>query len=470
MEIGRDWREVNITCSTQFCLKDLSNGEVINKTLKQARFTFLKKTKKVYCLRFTCPDEESALEIERAIKALGFEGERRGKETIARCELEVGRKLLQERIKGEGIVIAPFEEEIRQARIELEMEGERRILSSDSRLRLIPLPSKEKEPSLLAVSLNGAPPRRFRGELEIFVNSAFTPELVNELELEDYLKGVLPAEIASDFPSEALKAQAIVARTYAVYSLGRHKKEGFDLCSGRHCQIYLGYDYEKAKLNSALEETKGMIISYNGKPALTPFHSSCGGISEDASIWGTSLPYLKEKPDCSSPTELDSEEKLQEFLQRKDGFNCQSAPDFRWVREYYADDLQKIFTLSLPLLLHDSNLKIGSVKDLKVLGRSASGRVRALKIVTEDKEIILTGDDIRWAFGNGRPASKGSLPSLLFYVEKGNRNLFRIVGGGSGHGVGFCQWGAVGLAKKGYDHIKIIDYYFPGTTLTNLKE
>jgi len=409
VEIGRGWQELSISSSSPFSLRNISTGELLSPSLQEVNLSFLSD-----------------------------------------FAYEKGRK-------GRGL--------------KLKIKGEERVFPSDIRLRLIPLSSNAKESPIFAVSLNGAPVKRFRGELEIFLNNASIPELIDELDLEDYLKGVLPAEIPSNFPAESLKAQAIIARTYAVYSLGRHKGEEFDLCSSQHCQIYLGYDYEKERLNAAIEATKGMIVSYNGRPALTPFHSSCGGMTEDASIWGTSLPYLRAKSDGSPSLALSSEENLKKFLGDRGSFNCEAAPDFRWVRQYTEEDLKSIFTLSLPLLLSDPSLKIGRLKDIRVEERNQSGRVKSLRIETENGVVMLGGDDIRWAFGNGRPTSKGSLPSLLFYIEREeekDRSIFKIVGGGAGHGIGFCQWGGLGLAKRGCDYRQIINYYFPGTTLRNL--
>lgn len=472
VEIARGWQTLHISSSSPFSLMNISTGELLNSLLREINLSFLKKTRKLYCLKLTCPSPEKAVEVERKIKRLVDKVERKGEVVVAKCELEVVRKVVQEQIKGEGIELSPYEEELEETSWELKTGEEERKLPRNARLRLILSSYATKAPFLFDVSINNAPIKRFRGELEIFVNDANIPELINELDLEDYLRGVLPGEISPDFPMECLKAQAIVARTYAVYTLGRHRKEGFDLCSSLHCQVYLGYDYEKEKLNRAIESTKGIIICYNGKPALTPFHSSCGGITENADVWGTSLPYLKVKPDGPFTLSLDSEEKIKKFLQTKEAY-CEASPSFRWVRQYTEESLQKTFMLSLPLLLCNPALKVGRIKDMKVEERSPSGRVKSLRIEMDDGAITLRGDDIRWAFGDGKPASKESLPSLLFYIEKqesGDKSIFKIMGGGAGHGVGFCQWGAVGLAKKGYDYRQIINFYFPGTTLRNTEE
>ncbi|MGC8843593.1 MAG: SpoIID/LytB domain-containing protein [bacterium] len=468
VEIARGWRSLNVSSSVPFSLIDTSNGEIVRSSLNNLKLSFLRKSQRCYCLKILCPDDEKASRLEKEARMLGYKIQRSDNELIVSCEQEAGRKGFLERIANEDVSIFPFDEQRLEARIELEFEGERKILPPTSHLKLLPIAGDGKTP-ILSVSLDNNPKeRRYRGVLEIFSNKDFIPILVNELDLEDYLKGVLPAEIPESFPYECLKAQAIIARTYTVYSLGRHKNEGYDLCSTPHCQIYLGYDYEKDKINKAIEETKGMIITYNDKPALTPFHSSCGGLREDGNVWGSNLPYLKSKIDGDISLDLSSEEKIKSFLQLKEGFNCSGAPDFRWRREYRADELQAIFERSLPVLLNNPSLKLGKIKDLRVAERRAFGRVSSLIIETDEGEIRLEGDNIRWAFGDGRIASRGSLPSLLFYIEKkseGESPIFKIIGGGSGHGIGFCQWGGAKLARKGYGFSQIIFYYFPGTNL-----
>jgi len=424
-----------------------------------------------YCLKIVCPNEIEASFVKKEAQRLGYEGKQNGREAFIRFATDSARKGFLERIKDYNFDTLTFEEDKFEARIEVDSEEGKIVLPANSCLRIIPY--SESENSLLKISLGkGGKLKRYRGVLEIHANKDFIPILINELDLEDYLKGVLPAEISQDFPAECLKAQAIIARTYALYSLGRHRSEGFDLCNSHHCQVYLGYDYEKEKLNKAIDDTKGIIITYNGKPALTPFHSSCGGITEDGSLWGTTFPYLKSRIDGSGSYDLSTEENFKKFL-KTTGYNCESAPDFRWIREYEEEKLEEIFSRSLPIMLHNPSLKVGKINDIKVKERRASGRVNSLIIETEDKEIELEGEAIRWAFGNGQIASEGSLPSLLFYIEKQNmegKNFFKIIGGGSGHGIGFCQWGGAGLAKKGYNYSQIIYYYFPGVNLKKLEE
>jgi stage II sporulation protein D len=470
VEIARGWNSLYISSSAPFSLVDASSGAIIKSSLNNLSFAFLRKSLRTYYLKIICPDEVEALSLMKEAQRLGYEGKQTGREALLKFATDSARKGFLERIKDYHFDTLTFEEDKLEARIEVDSEEEKIILPPTSCFRIIP--ESESENSLLKISFGkGEKPKRYRGVLEIRSNKDLVPILINELDLEDYLKGVLPAEIPQDFPMECLKAQAIIARTYSLYSLGRHKSEGFDLCSSRHCQVYLGYDYEKEKLNKAIDDTKGIIITYNGKPALTPFHSSCGGITEDGSLWGTALPYLKSRFDGSNSYNLSNEENLRKFLKAKDS-NCESAPDFRWFREYSEDELQKIFARSLPILLHNPNFKLGKIKDIRVGERRASGRVNSLIVETEDNEISLEGEAIRWAFGDGQIASQGSLPSLLFYIEKqslGEKSSFKIIGAGSGHGIGFCQWGGAGLAKKGYNYSQIILYYFPGVNLKKIE-
>ncbi|MBC7329583.1 SpoIID/LytB domain-containing protein [bacterium] len=470
VEIAKGWSNLSISSDTPFSFINASTGEIINSSLTNLSIAFLRRSVRNYCLKIVCPNEIEASYLTKEAQRLGYEVKRNGREAFIRFATDSARKGFLERVKNYRLDILTFEEDKLEARIEVDSGEGKMVLPATSCLRIVP--NSESENSLLKISLGkGGKAKRYRGVLEIRTNKDFLPILINELDLEDYLKGVLPAEIPQDFPAECLKAQAIIARTYAIYSLGRHKAEGFDLCSSRHCQVYLCYEYEKEKLNKAIEDTKGIIITYNGKPALTPFHSSCGGITEDGSVWGIALPYLKSRIDGSSSYDLSNEENLKKFLKAKD-FNCQSATNFRWVREYGEDELQKIFSRSLPILLNNPDFKLGKIKDIRVKKRTASGRVNSLIIETEDNEIRLEGESIRWAFGNGQIASEGSLPSLLFYIEKqsiGGKNLFKIIGGGSGHGIGFCQWGGGGLARKGYNYSQIIYFYFPGVNLKKLE-
>ena len=470
VEIARGWSHLYISSNAPFSFLNSSSGEIIKQSLINLSVVFLRRSVKNYCLKIVCPNEIEASYLTKEAQRLGYDVKRNGREAFIRFATDSARKGFLERVKNYRLDIFTFEEDNLEARIEVDSGEGQMVLPATSCLRIVP--TSESEDSLLKISLvKGGKVKRYRGVLEIRSNRDLIPILINELDLEDYLKGVLPAEIPTDFPRECLKAQAIIARTYALYSLGRHKGEGFDLCSSRHCQVYLGYEYEKERLNKAVEDTRGIIITYNDKPAFTPFHSSCGGVTEDGRLWGMTLPYLKSRIDGSGSYDLSNEENLKKFLKAKD-FNCQSATNFRWVRVYGGDELQKILSGSLPILLNNPDFKLGEIKDIRVKKRTASGRVNSLIIETRDNEIRLEGESIRWAFGNGQIASEGSLPSLLFYIEKqsmGGKNLFKIIGGGSGHGIGFCQWGGAGLARMGYNYSQIIYFYFPGVNLKKLE-
>lgn len=461
--IARDWRVLTISSNSPFHLRELGNSGLAYPGMQEVSIALLKKAKKLYCLKSVFSSEENARKAELDIKQLGYSVRRDGRELLVKCELEAARKALQERISGWAIASSTYEEELREARFEVKIGDKQIILPPTAWLRLEMDNPTSKEPLLFSVSIDGRRARRYRGSLEVYSINSSISLLVNEVDLEDYLKGVLPGEIPSSFSPESLKAQAVVARTYAFRCLGKHRDEGYDFCNTQHCQVYLGYDYEKEKLNQAIEATRGIIIEYDGRPALTPYHSNCGGISEDANLWGLKLPYLKPKPDCDYSLKPASEQDIKELLQALQNSNCQLAPDFRWTREYTADELAKIFSQSLPTIFKN-DCKLGKIMDIRVVERTSSGRAKVMEIQTDQGILSLKGEDIRWAFGNGSIASQGSLPSLLFYIEK-KGDTFRIVGGGSGHGIGLCQWGAEGLARKGWTYISIINYYFPSTIL-----
>jgi len=290
--------------------------------------------------------------------------------------------------------------------------------------------------------------RCFRGDIEV---DLFRDKLslINILNLEEYLYGVVPSEIPPDSPFEALKVQAIAARTTALKKLGRHKEEGFDLCSEIHCQVYGGASVEKEIINKAIDKTRGLVITYKDAPIDALYSANCGGHTQP-NIFGKDLPYLKGTPDTD--TEIDfplSPLDLEEYLSDlPDAFCSSKRADFRWKRIYERKDLEKI-------------MNVGKLFKIIPLERSASGHLKSIKVIGDDTTKIIEGElNIRKVFGN--------LRSSLFKIEtKFDKNkepdFFILYGAGFGHGVGMCQKGAIGMAKRGRDYLEIITHYFPKT-------
>jgi stage II sporulation protein D len=239
---------------------------------------------------------------------------------------------------------------------------------------------------------------------------------------EEYVTAVLQGESASFKSDEALKAMAVAARTYAVRFGTRHKLEGFDFCDTTHCQdLRLGN--ESPRVRAAVAATEGELLWFEGRPAATYYHRSCGGEIEDASLLEPDLhvPYLRPHHD--------------EY--------CIRTPD-EWQIEISKADLTR--ALGRP------------VTTVRVVTRSDSGRVQRLLV----NDHSITATDFRFAVG--RTLGWDKLRSDLYEEEdRGDRIAFR--GRGQGHGVGLCQSGAQMMGEQGHSYHEILAYYYPGTGL-----
>lgn len=257
----------------------------------------------------------------------------------------------------------------------------------------------------------------YRGYLEISKSGW----VINILSIEEYLLSVVPSEMPAYYPMEALKAQAVASRTYALRSKNRHGE--FDLCSATHCQVYKGVKAENAKTTKAVLETIGEVITYNNQLIKAFFHSSSGGYTEDCKyVWGEDLPYLKGVKD---------------------------------VEELLNDSWEKYLNLDefLEKLIY-SGISINGGLSLE-LEKTASGRVYRLWFRDSQNVYTLKGTDFRSLFG---------LPSTLFDLElKDDKMLIR--GRGNGHGVGLSQKGARFLAERGYNYKEILRYYYQGVDI-----
>ncbi len=275
--------------------------------------------------------------------------------------------------------------------------------------------------------------------------------LINKILVETYLSGVVPAEIPATKQDEfeAIKAQAICARTYALNSLESNRDSFYDVQATIDDQVYDGFDRHTALADQAIEETRGVIITYNGQPATVYYHSTCGGRLESAAnVWpGAPIAYLEGGVDAVS-----------------DIYSCSVSPYFRWLQIRSFSELDSLFELQYQrgLLKYsvEDTLKINL--DLRVVRRNSTGRVSELQITYADTTVTLSGYQIRHFFKdkNGR-----SLPSNLFYLTQPDDSTLTIHGGGFGHGVGMCQFGALFMARRGFMHYHIINKYFPGTKL-----
>ncbi len=274
--------------------------------------------------------------------------------------------------------------------------------------------------------------RRFRGNIQFIRQDKARLLVINYIELEDYIKGVLYHEASHYWPIEALKAQAVACRTFALYQMQENAQKDYDVTSDIYSQVYGGRTSERYRSSIAVEQTKGQVLSYQGKIFPAYYHATCAGHTEDASLlWKIDIPPLKGVP-CSF---------------------CRESPHFKWHYVLGQDQIKE----ALGKVGH----KIKDIKNIIVLGRDSSGRITELRIIEEgkDKAIDIISKDFRNAVG------PNIIRSTNFSVKVINNDLV-FEGFGWGHGAGLCQWGAYFMAKQGYNYRDILGYYYPGTKLT----
>ena len=299
------------------------------------------------------------------------------------------------------------------------------------------------------VRVNG---REYRGVVELR-RGLHGVVVVNRLGLEAYTTGVVAAEMGRRAPGEeeALKAQAVVSRTYALRNAGRHADQGFDLLADVSDQAYAGITSENPMATAAVLATRGEILTYNGAPIDAFYFSTCSGRTEDgvAVFAGADRPYLRSVDD-HDPSGI---------------AYCASSPRFRWSESWTRSELTAILKRTLPA----NNLPVTAATDLtemRVLARTASGRIATLELSGRSGRTVVRGQAIRRVLA---PNSGGILRSNDFTVRLsrvgGRIERIDIDGRGNGHGVGMCQWGAVGRSRAGEIYPRILSSYFPGTEL-----
>ena len=302
----------------------------------------------------------------------------------------------------------------------------------------------------IPVRINGKP---YRGVAEILPGSGGVT-VVNRVGVESYLLGVVPAEMSrrSSIEEAALRAQAVVSRTYALRHLGRGKGQGYDLSASVADQVYGGQAIETPEGATAVTDTWGQVLTYNGALIEAFFFSTCGGRTADGSevFRGAVQPYLRSVADEAS-----------------NGYvYCSISPRYRWHDDWTSDALLATLQRNLPPVTGIRSDQITRVTDVRVVQRTASGRVDQLELALGGPVVRLNGATIRQVL---RPPSGELLRSTAFSLvtstEAGAVTHLTVEGMGSGHGVGFCQWGAVGRARAGQSFEQILMAYFPGTTL-----
>ena len=250
--------------------------------------------------------------------------------------------------------------------------------------------------------------------------------------VDDYLLSVVPEEMPTDWPAEALKAQSVAARSFALKSRGRHAAEGYDLCTTTHCQLYKGIASEKTVSTAAVRATRGEVLTYGGQPIEALFHTDSGGMTESSEdVWGSHVPYLRAVRDTPLGT-------------------------MPWTKTMSKADLEqklaaKGHAIGRLRAIELSPLAVGrAAKD-----RTASGRVKAMIVTGTKGSVTLSGNAWRSLLG---------LKSTLFSAKL-TKDSVTFTGFGAGHGLGISQWSAKRLAETGKSYADILHHYYTGVTL-----
>ncbi|MEK7235492.1 MAG: SpoIID/LytB domain-containing protein [Nitrospirota bacterium] len=256
--------------------------------------------------------------------------------------------------------------------------------------------------------------------------------VINRVDFEEYVKGVVPAEVSSTWHPEMLKAQAVAARTYALYQQMLSATREYDVAATVQDQVYRGKQGIDAGILRAVEETRGLVVTYQDAPIYAAFSSTAAGLTEDAmNVWSKEYPYLK---GVECPFDL-------------------TSPYYQWKSSFKVDTLEQN--------LRQQGFSVGTIATMTPLSFSRGGRVAKLRILHSGGELILRGEELRKAVGYT------IIPSTQFAIESIGRDVV-LSGFGAGHAVGMCQWGAKELAELGYPFSTILRYYYPGTELQNM--
>ncbi len=365
------------------------------------------------------------------------------------------------------------------------------------------------QPKRGTLSING---RAYRGSLEVAFGKSGA-SVINRVGLEDYLRGVVGSEVGSLSPAETLKAQAVIARTWAIANRGKHGKEGYDLCDREHCQVYNGVKAERASVDAALNATRGVILISDGVPISTMYHAACGGMTSD-----------NEKVYGGAPTR---------YLRRVRCDYCKAASKYRWTEQIGLDRLRKG--------LAAEGLSFSSLYAAEIVSPAPLDRVEQVRLRTDKGELRVKGTTFRRLFNlpsttfvlpqqgavqaqatavpatpGTRPAGNGSIrlfaggrlsgpPQLVVQTAAGIRRMRRptsgwivisgiprtldtsvnrglplnqgtaarngitIHGRGYGHQVGLCQAGAIELGKRRWSYRQILALYYSHVSLRLLR-
>ncbi len=323
------------------------------------------------------------------------------------------------------------------------------VASSEGMVRLAPSPGS-------LVTVDG---RRYRGTLTLSARSD-SLFVVEELALEDYLRGVVPAEIGR-LPAAsraAAAAQAIAARTYTAAKLGQYTSLPFDLFASVQDQVYDGFDGEDPLASAAIEETAGLVLAAGDGLAQTYYSSTCGGRRADiAVVWPhkEAVDYLRGGQDGTGAQAW-----------------CRESPHFAWREAWTGARLAELVRRHLPGEARvDASTIAGALTDLVVRRDEKTGRLREVEYRWKGGRAVVPGDRNRWILRRPDGSILRSVAVRLEVEREGGR-VTRVVatGGGNGHGVGLCQTGAIARARAGESFAEILEAYYPGTKIRPLED
>lgn len=278
----------------------------------------------------------------------------------------------------------------------------------------------------------------YRGRIEIrHEEQCLMP--INELDVEEYLLGVVALEMPAKFELEALKAQAVAARTFAVANASKHSKSGYGLCDSGCCQIYWGSAFENETASAAVRATQGRILTYKGQTIEAFYSADCGGYTAcRITSKGPAIPYLESRPDRAGDGHPDF---------------CAASPLHTWTKTYTPAGLEQ--------LLREAEIAASRIKAVRVSSTTQSGRAADVEITCAEGSVTISGENLRRALG------LKELNSTLFTVKADPEGSFTFDGKGWGHGAGLCQYGANGMASPPYNYTfeQILAHYYPGAKL-----
>jgi stage II sporulation protein D len=280
--------------------------------------------------------------------------------------------------------------------------------------------------------------------------------VVNDVSVDDYLRGVVPLEIGTEAAADsaAIQAQAVAARSYAYTHLTTEPARTYDLTDRVTDQVYGGVAVETAVASEAVETTRTLLLKYNGRVVNAPYHSTCGGATAAASeVWRSGdEPYLRSVSDRIPGTER---------------YYCDGAPRFRWTRTLDGAMVNAALARYLAAFTSVPGNGPGIAHDVGVTARTASGRVAAITITTNRGNFVVRGNDIRYVLRQpgGAVLNSTDFSATIDRGRDGAIALLTLRGKGYGHGVGMCQSGAIGRARSGQDFRTILQTYYPGTAV-----